>query len=38
VTTGDPAWTGMAQTGWWDVTVPEYLIEARRRYVEQRGS
>lgn len=27
----------MQQTGWWDVTVPEYFAEARERYEELRG-
>ncbi|WUH99566.1 thiamine pyrophosphate-binding protein [Spirillospora sp. NBC_00431] len=30
-------WSGQHPTGWWDITVPEYLTGARAAYVEKRG-
>ncbi|MFJ4027506.1 thiamine pyrophosphate-binding protein [Paenarthrobacter sp. NPDC089989] len=29
--------TMMQQTGWWDVTIPEYLTDSRATYEEKRG-
>jgi acetolactate synthase-1/2/3 large subunit len=30
-------WSGQHQNGWWDITVPDYLTDARAAYVEKRG-